>query len=273
MKNFSTTFCLLIIIASVTSCKTSKRISMNHQEKVSIQPTENKGATITQEELNGTWIIKTAKGKTVIGDSPVEITFDLTNGRIYGNDGCNVINGTAFFENENGLRFESLISTMKACRPEVTDRTVLNALNETRSYKRADTKELSIKFCDEKGKSVMTLEKRMVDLLNGSWKVTTIDGKKITEENPTMVIDIPEAKLSGFAGCNRMFGGISLDGTAFGIAFTQVATTRMACPDMKTEQLFLSALGKVTGFYMIDKFHAALYQQPQTPIIIIEKVQ
>lgn len=71
---------------------------------------------------------------------------------------------------------------MKACRPEVTDRTVLNALNETRSYKRADTKELSIKFCDEKGKSVMTLEKRMVDLLNGSWKVTTIDGKKITEE-------------------------------------------------------------------------------------------
>lgn len=40
---------------------------------------------------------------------------------------------------------------MKACRPEVTDRTVLNALNETRSYKRADTKELSIKFCDEKG--------------------------------------------------------------------------------------------------------------------------
>lgn len=57
--------------------------------------------------------------------------------------------------------------------------------------------------------------------------------KKITEENPTMVIDIPEAKLSGFAGCNRMFGGISLDGTAFGIAFTQVATTRMACPDMK----------------------------------------
>ena len=69
----------------------------------------------------------------------------------------------------------------------------------------------------------MTLEKRMVDLLNGSWKVTTIDGKKITEENPTMVIDIPEAKLSGFAGCNRMFGGISLDGTAFGIAFRQLS--------------------------------------------------
>ena len=88
--------------------------------------------------------------------------------KILSHKDINVINGTAFFENENGLRFESLISTMKACRPEVTDRTVLNALNETRSYKRADTKELSIKFCDEKGKSVMTLEKRMVDLLNGS---------------------------------------------------------------------------------------------------------
>ena len=272
MKNFLFTGFIILLLSAV-SCKTTEKGSMTQTQTSTSQTNEKKNISINREELNGTWIIKTAKGKTVIGDSPVEITFDLTNGRIYGNDGCNVINGTAFFENENGLRFESLISTMKACRPEVTDRTVLNALNETRSYKRADTKELSIKFCDEKGKSVMTLEKRMVDLLNGSRKVTTIDGKKITEENPTMVIDIPEAKLSGFAGCNRMFGGISLDGTAFGIAFTQVATTRMACPDMKTEQLFLSALGKVTGFYMIDNFHAALYQQPQTPIIIIEKVQ
>ena len=227
MKNFLFTGFIILLLSAV-SCKTTEKGSMTQTQTPTSQTNEKKNISINREELNGTWIIKTAKGKTVIGDSPVEITFDLTNGRIYGNDGCNVINGTAFFENENG---------------------------------------------DEKGKSVMTLEKRMVDLLNGSWKVTTIDGKKITEENPTKVIDIPEAKLSGFAVGNRMFGGISLDGTAFGIAFTQVATTRMACPDMKTEQLFLSALGKVTGFYMIDNFHAALYQQPQTPIIIIEKVQ
>lgn len=177
MKNFLFTGFIILLLSAV-SCKTTEKGSMTQTQTSTSQTNEKKNISINREELNGTWIIKTAKGKTVIGDSPVEITFDLTNGRIYGNDGCNVINGTAFFENENGLRFESLISTMKACRPEVTDRTVLNALNETRSYKRADTKELSIKFCDEKGKSVMTLEKRMVDLLNGSWKVTTIDGKK-----------------------------------------------------------------------------------------------
>lgn len=119
----------------------------------------------------------------------------------------------------------------------------------------------------------MTLEKRMVDQLNGSWKVISIDGKEITAENPTMVIDIPEGKLSGFAGCNRMFGSIILDGTPYGIAFTQVGATRMACPDMSTEQAFLLLLEQVSTFYMIDSTHAALCLQPSVPAIVLEKVQ
>lgn len=271
-KSFLTALGLLILL-SIASCKTSKKITNTQREETTAQTTVPQNLTISREELEGTWIVKTAEKKAVVGESPVEITFDLTNGRIYGNDGCNVINGTVILEGDNQLRFESLISTMKACRPEVTDRIVLNALNNTRSYKRADTQELGMKFCDQKGKTVMTLEKRMVDWLNGSWKVTAINGKTINNENPTMVIDIPEAKLSGFAGCNRMFGNIVLDGTPYGIAFTQIGATRMVCPDMTTEQAFLSALEKVTGFYIVDNSHAALYQQPQQPIILIEKVQ
>lgn len=271
-KSFLTALGLLILL-SIASCKTSKKITNTQREETTAQTTVPQNLTISREELEGTWIVKTAEKKAVVGESPVEITFDLTNGRIYGNDGCNVVNGTVILEGDNQLRFESLISTMKACRPEVTDRIVLNALNNTRSYKRSDTQELGMKFCDQKGKTVMTLEKRMVDWLNGSWKVTAINGKTINNENPTMVIDIPEAKLSGFAGCNRMFGNIVLDGTPYGIAFTQIGATRMACPDMTTEQTFLSALEKVTGFYIVNNSHAALYQQPQQPIILLEKVQ
>ena len=86
----------IILLLSAVSCKTTEKGSMTQTQTPTSQTNEKKNISINREELNGTWIIKTAKGKTVIGDSPVEITFDLTNGRIYGNDGCNVINGTAF---------------------------------------------------------------------------------------------------------------------------------------------------------------------------------
>ena len=99
MKNFLFTGFIILLLSAV-SCKTTEKGSMTQTQTPTSQTNEKKNISINREELNGTWIIKTAKGKTVIGDSPVEITFDLTNGRIYGNDGCNVINGTAFFENE-----------------------------------------------------------------------------------------------------------------------------------------------------------------------------
>ena len=271
-KSFLSAFALLILL-STASCKTAKKIADTQQEATPAEASAQKGLALAREDMEGTWIVKTAEGKTVVGDSPVEITFDLAGGRIYGNDGCNVINGSVILEGDNLLRFESLISTMKACRPEVTDRAVLNALNNTRSYTCTDAHKQSIEFCDSKGKTVMTLEKRMVDQLNGSWKVISIDGKEITAENPTMVIDIPEGKLSGFAGCNRMFGNIVLDGTPYGITFTQVGATRMACPDMATEQAFLSMLEKITTFQPIDNNRAALCMQPSVPAIVLEKVQ
>ena len=137
-KSFLTALGVLIVL-SIVSCKTSKKVAATQREETAVQTTANKNLTIAREELEGTWIVKTAEKKAVVGESPVEITFDLTNGRIYGNDGCNVVNGTVILEGDNQLRFESLISTMKACRPEVTDRIVLNALNNTRSYKRSDT--------------------------------------------------------------------------------------------------------------------------------------
>ena len=127
-KSFLTALGLLILL-SIASCKTSKKITNPQREETTAQTTVPQNLTISREELEGTWIVKTAEKKAVVGESPVEITFDLTNGRIYGNDGCNVVNGTVILEGDNQLRFESLISTMKACRPEVTDRIVLNALN------------------------------------------------------------------------------------------------------------------------------------------------
>ena len=137
----------------MTSCKTTQKSVAAPEPETEVSTVVRKVPSISREEFGGTWIIKTAGRHEVVGDEPVELTFDLTNNRIYGSDGCNVINGTFTLGDENELQFGSLISTSKVCRPEVTDRAVLNALNHTRSYKRADNHDLSIKLCNRRGRS------------------------------------------------------------------------------------------------------------------------
>lgn len=271
MTKYSFLLLSISLLTAVTSCKTTQKSVATPESQAETADPVRKIPAISREEFDGTWIVKTAERHEVVGDEPVELTFDLTNSRLYGNDGCNVINGTFTLGDENMLQFGSLISTSKECRPEVTDRAVLRALNHTRFYKRTDDRDLSIKFCDRRGRTVMRLVKRMTHLLNGPWKVTSINDTLITGKQPTIVIDIPEAKLSGFAGCNHLFGHIALDETPYGISFVQVAATRKACPDMEAEQKFLSVIDKVTGFYPIDDTHIILYQVPELPLITLEK--
>lgn len=272
MKKILFTSLGLLLLLSVTSCKTTQKRAAAPQQETEESTEARKVPTIPRDEFDGTWIVKKAEKKAVVGEAPAEITFDLTNGRIYGNDGCNVVNGTFALGNENELQFGSLISTQKDCGPEVTDHAVQRALANTCSYKRdINSRELCIKFCDKRGRTIMTLEKRRVDLLNGAWTVVDIEGSPVEGEKPALVIDIPEARLSGSAGCNRIFGQIALDGTPYGIAFVQIAASRKTCPEIETEMKFLAALEKVRGFYPTDDNHAVLYQSPDVPLITLKK--
>lgn len=61
-----------------------------------------------------------------------------------------------------------------------------------------------------------------------------------------VVIDVDECKIHGNAGCNLLNGDVivNLD-KGDGIEFKNLATTRMTCPDIATEQQFLLALEEV----------------------------
>ena len=67
MKNFLFTGFIILLLSAV-SCKTTEKGSMTQTQTPTSQTNEKKNISINREELNGTWIIKTAKGKTVIGD-------------------------------------------------------------------------------------------------------------------------------------------------------------------------------------------------------------
>lgn len=73
------------------------------------------------------------------------------------------------------------------------------------------------------------------------------------QREPYIALEPTEHRISGHGGCNRLVGGYQLnDGE---LKFTQLALTRMACPDMKLEGTFAKALNatvswKVTGNHL-----------------------
>ena len=91
----------------------------------------------------------------------------------------------------------------------------------------------------------MKLRKRNLAFLNGAWRVTAIEGQPISARI-MMVIDIDENRVHGNAGCNMLNGEIvvNLD-KGNGLEFKNLATSRMTCPDIATEQAFLLALENV----------------------------
>jgi heat shock protein HslJ len=71
--------------------------------------------------------------------------------------------------------------------------------------------------------------------LDGEWGVVEMNGKTLNPEetHQVLVFDVARQGLSGNAGCNRLMGKIEYnDAYKNIIKFPQVATTRMACPDM-----------------------------------------
>lgn len=57
-----------------------------------------------------------------------------------------------------------------------------------------------------------------------------------------------DQSVSGLAGCNNYM--VKNVRTVRGVAFTQIATTRMLCPEpqMSTENMFVDALSRVNNF-------------------------
>lgn len=116
--------------------------------------------------------------------------------------------------------------------------------------------------------------------LDGEWTVAELNGKKLAsaESKQLIVIDVARNHLSGNAGCNRMNGSIDyLPQRKNIIKFPQIATTRMACPELQGEQEFLEALNKVVRFEAegnvkpVDTI--AFFGTDNSKLMVIEKKQ
>jgi len=67
---------------------------------------------------------------------------------------------------------------------------------------------------------------------------------------PYVVLQSATKQIVGHGGCNRLSGGYSIAGDT--LQFSEITTTRMACPEVERENSFLNALETVAKWRLMD---------------------
>jgi len=111
--------------------------------------------------------------------------------------------------------------------------------------------------------------------LHDIWVLEEMKGAKVSKQDfngkdvPTMEININENRFSGFSGCNRMTGSLFFEKDL--LRFTQVASTRMACPAMEKESEFLKTLQGGTS-YKIENNRLYLSNDNTENTLVFKKI-
>lgn len=104
----------LSAILLAVSCNTGKQ-TIKEKKNTTVSSKPKPAINTKPEMLEGEWIIETANGNTVVGEEPVQITFDMKSKRVYGNNGCNVFNGNFILSGNNHIRFRPDGHDNEAC--------------------------------------------------------------------------------------------------------------------------------------------------------------
>lgn len=258
MKFVSLFTSALTLAALVSGCSIIKKAGTTATDpdatvKTTTVTSENSSYDSTQiAPLLGSWSVTAIDGQQVVvnGENHPQITFESipdakTAILVIGFNGCNYLNGSWIVRGSKLEPNGEFISSLKACHDAPYETAMNQALAKVVSYSVVDDNSISLNAAD--GASVLSLRKRNLSFLNGAWQVTTIQGTPVPANTAIkIVIDIDECKIHGNAGCNVVNGTIvvNLD-KGDGLEFKDLATTRMTCPAIATEQAFLLALEQV----------------------------
>ena len=230
---------------------------------------------VSVNDLDGEWNVVEIQGQAVQAESQPFIGFDAQDGRVYGYTGCNRLMGALTLSKPNKIELGQMASTLMACPDMETERLMLNALASVKSLK-CSGKTLVLYGADKE--PVMRLQKRFevvpLSSLNGDWKVVAVNGTALPamENVPAFSLDMTTHRIGGNSGCNRLSGEIRHDAAVENsISFANVASTRMACPDMDTENQVLSALNQVCAYGMLANGHLALMAEGSTVVLELER--
>lgn len=215
-------------------------------------PTQTYAAATTV--LPGEWTLVSVGQQVVTGDERPYLIFEPDGSnpfifKVYGNNGCNVINGGVAVTADGGIhKTAPFATTMRYCPDAPYEIGMTTALESMTRYTLTEVGEdYTLTLSNATGSQTMTLLRSGLSFLNGAWTVTAIGDRTLASDaGVQMVIDIPELKVHGNTGCNIFNGQILLDPDINGgIQFRNLGVTRMACPDPQTQQSFLVAIEEV----------------------------
>ncbi len=253
-----TLFSIIALAALMSGCNLFQKTALTAKpapEPQKQDKTDNITANkLAEKILYGEWTVADVNGQNVTGDNRPYVIFDTTavsqsTMKYYANNGCNILNGTLTVEPNGKMAPASEgISTMMLCQDAPYEMGINLALATVANFsieKIAQDYLLYLK--NSEGSTTMTLRKSDLNFINGAWTVKSLNGNDIkSDAGVEMVIDIPELKVHGNTGCNILNGSLFIDpDKQNSLQFTNLATTRMACPNAELEQMFLVALEEV----------------------------
>lgn len=107
--------------------------------------------------------------------------------------------------------------------------------------------------------------------LHNIWVLTMLNGENVPPENaprglPEIEINANEKRVIGHGGCNSFTGTVKVQGNQ--IAFGPMASTKMACPDMNTENAFFAVLAGKTLTYALGENALHLIQDGKEVMVL-----
>lgn len=99
---------------------------------------QKKESTVKLADLAGKWMISEAAGEAIPEGMEKQpfLEFNISEKRLHGNAGCNIINGAFQTDGENAtaISFPQVISTMMACPDMEVEGRILKALNSVQTF-------------------------------------------------------------------------------------------------------------------------------------------
>lgn len=234
----------------------------------------NAGKTVS---LAGEWNIVSVEGQQVTSDKDPFLGFDMKDGRLYGNAGCNSIMAeVAVDSSKNTIELSQVAATRKMCLDMELEQQVLAALEKVAGYQAS---EKGVELTDEKGNVVFGLEKKVapevsIADLDGEWIIKSVEGKavEVVEKTPFIAINVSEQTVHGTGGCNIFNGGFSQEeNQPASFRFGDLANTMMAGPGMEQEGVILPAMAKVRSFAVQANGTVSLMDENQNEVIVLTK--
>ena len=278
------TLLLAVLMAPATMDARKKKDKKLEKRGVSVenvianvdQPMREVPVTDPAKQLYGEWdIVMLRNKKKVYTRERAYLYLDFAGGnKVYGNNGCNTINGS-FQLNGNNMKFNEFITTEESCHNVTNEKTIMHALADTRRFTlETQYNAQYLNLMNSKGNVVLVLKRHNLDAMNGAWLIKEIDSENVSDLNMRVVIDAEMQTIHGNSGCNIINGIITLDPSKdMAIQFEDLRSgDNDDCEEIDSETDLLLALESTESCKRINQHEMALLDNKGNIVIVLQRI-